>query len=87
MKTPGLQGFDWERETAAVRESAIRARAKMNARVHSTVTVEAVAHGKQLIFTTTASRLDRLKILIENRFDGVITKIEYKNECKDTGKH
>ena len=75
MKTQGLQGFDWKRETAAVRESAIRARAKMKERVHSTVTVYAESCGKQIVFTTTPERLDRLKETIKTRYDGKITKI------------
>lgn len=75
MKTPGLQGFDWGRETAEVRESAIKAREKMNARVHSTVTVYAETYGREVVFTTTPERLERLKETITTRFAGVIKKI------------
>ena len=75
-------GYNWETEAAEIKDSASKAMSKMNARVHSTVKVEVKAYGKQLTFTTTEDRLDRLKALVYSRFNGEITKIEWKNGCK-----
>ena len=83
MKKVGLQGFNLGREIENVKEEAVKAKAKMNARVHSTVKVYAEICGKPLIFTTTDERTEKLKSTIENTLHGIVKKIVKRDENND----